>query len=117
MLRFFGASDDLAECRGHVEGETYPSNNYGTVAMVGTKEAGCYVRVAYSTLEQNGSWDVTIGRIDEDVPIPWPVKVVHGDRGGEEGESGYTAVAFIDCPDDTPVVWKSSPDEEWSVPR
>jgi hypothetical protein len=117
MLTFFGVSDDLAEVRGDVTGEAYPGSDYGTVARIGDPQSGgCFVRMAYSTLEENGSWDLTVGRLDEGVPIPWAVTVVHGDQDGEESSDGYTVALRVACPPGTPVVWKSAPEDDWSVP-
>ena len=117
MLKFYGCSDDLAEVDGDVSGELSPSGDYGVVAKVGTKNGGCYVRLQYNSLENNGCWDVTVGRLDEDIPIPWPIKIEMGNRMAERGSDGYTAMAIIECPPGTPVVWKSYPENGWEKPQ
>lgn len=106
MLKIYGASDDLVELEGCVEDEIdcydkwvqitvgYPEAEHGRASQ------GVKVIMRYAPKWVNaGVWSAEIFPIDEDVEIPWPVKV-------ELSERKYSAQVVIDCPEGTPVTWK-----------
>lgn len=65
-------------------------------ASPGANSAGCRVTMAYG---DGGCWSATISLLEEDAPIPWPVRV---------RADGYTAIVEIDCPVGTKVSWRKA---------
>lgn len=117
MLRFFGASDDLAECRGDVEGEI-GCFDCEVEVRIGEPDGGCYVLISYEHGIPCPCWAVSVVQLDEGVPIPWPIRVGTIDRVNEVfGGVGYSACAEVDCPPGTPVFWRRKGEgEAWQVP-
>ena len=125
MLMLFGYSDDIVEVEGlridkvcqacgHVDEE--PTS--GHVESGIRKEIGCYdqnvefvvgdpdtgaveVTMHYNVL---GVWSATVGRVLEDIPVPWPVVISDGHK--ELDIPPYSVVVMIECPDGTEVTWK-----------
>ena len=105
MLKIYGASDDLVEIEGPGgdEVDCYDSSVLITIgwpeAQAGKDAKGLVVRMRYGSPGFGGTWSAEVGQIDEDFPIPWPVRI-------EVAERPYSALVIVDCPDDTPVSWK-----------
>jgi hypothetical protein len=95
MLRIYGASDDLVELEGIVDEEIPGDDVTITVGELGF-EGGLTVRALYGRI--NACWEMAVGLLDEDEPIPWPVTVTH---------KGYTVTVEISCPDGTKVSWEA----------
>lgn len=105
MLRIYGHSDDCIEIEGDVREEIY-ANDDEAVLLVGRDDAGVVVTVTYAPRLGVGVWRVGFEPIDEEVPIPWPVRVEL------EPEKGYSAVGVIECPPGT-LVRKAREDGGW----
>lgn len=106
MLKFFGASDDLVECRGDHYGEIDCYDDF-VVARVGDDAGGCEVVMVYDSPILGGKaavWTGCVRQLSENVPIPWPIGIESVDRDGRPG-AGYSVAVVIDCPPGTPVVW------------
>lgn len=108
MIRIYGASDDLVEFDGVTKPEEIDCHGQDVHLVIGQAEAkeganasGLRVWLHYTDL---GVWAATVLQIEEGVPIPWPVHVVHAMRGASE--IGYSVVVEIDAPKDTPVSWQ-----------
>lgn len=119
MIRIYGGSDDLCEIEG-IDLESYdtdsdePASRKGVAKADARDEIGCIdkdvhfvIGNAEATSGENASgirvwlhytdlgvWSVQLLPIEEDVPCPFPVRVV---------VDGYTAIAEIDAPPGTPV--------------
>ena len=81
-----GSGDELDDCAQQTE----------RVIMVGGDDGGLVVCVTYAPGDK-ATWRIAVDLVDEDVPIPWPVRITNGDRG-------YTPALVIECPPGTP--WK-----------
>ena len=103
MIRIYGVSDDLVEIEGDVEEEIGCYDKAVTLEVGGAK-GGLRVVAEYAPRHASsdvGVWRLGVEPIDEDVPIPWPVRV-------ELAERGYSPVINIDCPPGTPVQRKGA---------
>ena len=98
MIRIYGASDDLVEVEGdHLEDE-FSGGSTVTIKHVRNEKCGScdvesdhvlgglHVRMTYADLGEGGVWTASVAPIDEDVPIPWPVRIL---------ANGYTAIVEI----------------------
>ena len=101
MIILYGASDDLVEIEGDVQEEIgcYEKAVLVTIGRpevdLGQNAYGVQVRMSYG--DEAGVWAARIAPIDEDVPIPWPVRV---------SAWGYSAHVVVECPPGTPVTWR-----------
>lgn len=102
MIRIYGASDDLVEVEadGPDRGDEYDAGAGGVCLLVGTEDAGVRVHMIYGA---RGTWKATIDLVDDQKPIPWPVRVENAPVNGTN-EGPYSVMACIDCPIGTP--WK-----------
>ena len=116
MLHFWGASDDLVECEGDVCGEIGCYEDF-VIARIGGSDGGCDVVMFYDSPNLHGgaAWTAGIRQIDEDIPVPWPVRVETVDRYGKPG-LGYSMGMTVACPPGTPVVWRTGKGSKWEVP-
>jgi len=104
MIEVYGYSDDLVEIRGSYREEFGPGKGVGVVHIGSPASGGCVVRCWYAKFSgQAGVWAVSVEQLDEDIPIPWPVRI-------EVYSSGYSTKAIVECPDGTPV---SHSVEQW----
>ena len=100
MIAIYGASDDLVE----IEAEGPYGDEIGcfddsvTIEVGDRQSGGLRVVMEYATARADaaGVWSAAVSPLDEDVPIPWPVRVVLAERG-------YSPVVEIDCPSDTKI--------------
>jgi hypothetical protein len=96
-LRISGHSDDIVEVKGcGLHDEISASRGVARVT-VGTHAGGIVVTMKYGA---GGTWVATLSQVpdgDREPQVPWPV-LVSSER--------YSIVIVIDCPDDTPVVWR-----------
>lgn len=88
----YGHSDDCCEIEGIVTDEIGCYDRRVVVKVGDPAIGGCFV-----TLHNNGLWEVNVGLMDEDVPVPWPISVY--------AEHGYSMCCEIACPEGTPVSW------------
>ena len=105
MIRIYGASDDLVEIDGHVREEI---NCYSKAVRIEVGDptdpttGGCIVWATYAPQEvfvaPGGTWLLAVTLFDEDVPLPWPVRL-------EVKECRYSPTLVIGCPTGTPVRW------------
>lgn len=102
MIRVRGHSDDvLSVDTDGAAGDEFDGNDRTVVILIGTVAGGLVVRATYAPdnrepkngIGDGGTWQMAIELIDEDVPIPWRVRI--------EAE-GYTPIVVVECPDDTP---------------
>jgi len=96
MIKLYGCSDDLVEIEGDiVEEYGCPENGLLITLKHGDPDvtAGVQLRFFYDykplKIEQ-ACWTIAITPIDEDAPIPWPIKV-------ELNKYGYSPLIIIDC--------------------
>lgn len=102
MVKIYGASDDLVEIEGHPDGDEIGCYDRDVVIMLGTVETGgIAVRMSYaprfSALGDGvaaACWSAEIAQLDEDRPIPWPVRL---------GTVRYSVAVLIDAPPETPL--------------
>lgn len=100
-MRFYGASDDVVVLhRGERAVEEFDCIGGLLVLRVEDEDGhgGCELTFAYEASEDGdgeATWHVKVGMIDEDVPIPWPIRLT--------ARTGYSVVVEIDAPDDTRV--------------
>ena len=98
MITIYGASDDLVEVDG-CEG----AGEFGTDHLVANLIGPGATEQLHVTCwyDDNGTWQVSVGQVSEDVPLaPWPLRI----RQGVEGtESDYSAVLEIDAPAGTRI--------------
>lgn len=113
MLKISGHSDDIVcanvsvsracpDCGGEVQDGLYEGTvvekedeigayNQDLIFYVGDEKGAVAIVYGYSA---NGCWFATVGLVDEDIEIPWPVSIK---------SEGYAVVVEIDCPIGTPV--------------
>ena len=104
-LKFYGASDDLFEIEGYVNGEPDEISPECCV-LVANDHAGLIVSAHYSP-GGNGCWAIGISQRDEDEPLPdWPMTWTTG-----RPSRGYSVVLTIETPDSA-VMSKIGGDKE-----
>lgn len=94
MIKVYGASDDLVEIEGDVRDEI--GSTGGGQVIIGDEAGGIRIVAKYAVAKGIGVWRLGVEPIDEDVPVPWPVRV-------EQTERGYSLAVIVDCPPGTPV--------------
>ena len=96
-LRFYGYSDDTF---GEYASTNYDVDNCGSGNPIQCRldsSEGSMLVIGQYARNDNPCWDIAIGQVDEDVPIPyWPMKF---------SSEGYTTVLEIGVPDDTTLTW------------
>lgn len=104
MIRIQGYSDDIVHIEADGVADEFDDCAQQTVRsfLIGTKEAGLVARAVYAPkrkpkdgIGDGGTWQLQVDLVDEDVPIPWTVRVE---------ADGYTPVLVVECPNGTP--WK-----------
>lgn len=110
-LRFYGASDDLIEVEGDVQG----ADEYnGQVARF--QIAGLFVEVEFGGGGRfnTGCWGITVMQEDEDVPVTAEnlalTVSVRESRGDIPARQGYSMVLSMDVPDDCELVYLGGDD-------
>lgn len=104
MIKIYGHSDDIVCIKGDIDDEVYPKGKKGEVIVtVGGEGEGVEVVSCY---DRHGCWSFALRLIDEDVPMPWPVRI--------EVAHSYSLAVVIDCPPGTPVDWDGK-DESGAV--
>lgn len=94
-LTIYGSSDDLVELEGEVREEI---NADHAEIRIGTDLCGLVVTADYAPRKAGGAvWRLAVEQVDEDVPLPWPVRV--------EPRHAYSPQVVIDCPPGTTVTW------------
>jgi hypothetical protein len=93
-LRIYGASDDLVEIEGDVQEEIGCYDTQVTLE-IGGLDGGIRVIADYG-VDKAAVWRLALEPVDEDVPVPWPVRTELGGRG-------YSLVIIVDCPPGTPI--------------
>ena len=106
MVRIYGASDDLVEIEGHVDGDEIGCYDRAVYVILGDEDqGGVAVRMSYEPHFAKkdigrevgfGCWSAEIIQLAEDCPIPWPISIKHGGRG-------YSVVVEIDCQSNEPM--------------
>lgn len=91
MLKIYGASDDLVEMEGCVN-EEIGSYDAATTITIG----GALVVTAQYGKDGGSVWAFTLRQVDEDVPLPWPVRV--------EFQHPYSLAAALDFAIETGAV-------------
>lgn len=102
MVKIYGASDDLVEIEGHPGGDEIGCYDQDVIVMLGTMETGgIAVRMSYAPRfaafgmgVATACWSAEIAQLDEDRPIPWPVRVE---------TVRYSVAVLIDAPLETPI--------------
>jgi hypothetical protein len=101
-LQFYGGSDNLIEVEGWFA-EEY--NTTRASFLVGDERGGCIITIAYL---KSGLWTGTVRQVEEDIPIPWNVRISTGAphrAGSIKGVPtgcGYSVVVTVDAPLGTP---------------
>ena len=126
MIKICGRSDDHVNVYEMEDGKERRAGVGGQVddedvlLRVGTAEVGLYVRVRYAEFlpqgGQVGCWSAAILQLDEDVPIPWGVRIradSEVNNIGRSGAVGFGAVVLIDAPLGTPVQTPDLETGEW----
>jgi len=123
-LRFYGASDDLVEFERAIPGgrsqggETSPPDGGYVEVEIGDQEmGGCVLTIGYCGLPPSGYapgvWAIGVRQFEEGVPFLAPVGFV-------ASEGGYSVLAELDVPEETPVRWRpcgvEGPEGDWSEP-
>jgi hypothetical protein len=104
MIRIYGSSDDLVEIEGGGHDDEIGAYDKPRCIEI-TNAEGHGVRVVAEYAPGSvGVWRMAVEQIDEDVPIPWPIRVVT--------EHGYSVAVVIDCPDDVTVMHDGPKDDE-----
>jgi hypothetical protein len=68
MITIYGASDDLVEVEGKIEGaDEYSTGGHWSGVIEAPDGATAIVYVDY---RDNGTWTTTIGQYEEDYPLP-----------------------------------------------
>lgn len=96
-ITIYGASDDLIEIEGKVRGcDEYPSDE------AAFEVAGLGITVTFA---QGGTWHISVGPLDEDIPVQAENMVlsVH--------ERGYSMQLDMDIPEGAYITRKAIPDE------
>lgn len=91
MIRIYGHSDDVVCIDGDVRDELGAYDRERTITVGGEGE-GLEVTAVYS---DSGTWQFSLRQLDEDVPMPWGVRIVP--------EHAYSLAVIVECPPGTPV--------------
>lgn len=96
MIRIYGASDDLVEISGCEGADEFCTDRFvANIVGPGAAEQ-IHVHVWY---DEDGTWQISIGQVDEDVKLPaWPLKFSQGVKGET---AAYSVVLEIDAPEGT----------------
>ena len=105
MIRISGHSDDIVEIDVHGRGDEIGCINKPAVITITAKDAiqGCRVIGEYAPGEA-AVWRFAVEQVDEDVPMPWPVRFVP--------KHGYSLEVQVDCPPDVKVEWTPRAEDE-----
>jgi len=91
MIKIYGHSDDVVVIDGDITDELGAFDRERVITIGGEGE-GLQITVEYSN---TGTWQFALRQLDEDVPMPWPIRVVP--------EHAYSLAVIVDCPPETPV--------------
>lgn len=104
MIRISGHSDDIIEIDVHGASDEIGAFSRPVAITIKAKEAiqGCRVIGEYAPGDA-AVWRFAVEQIDEDVPMPWPVRFAK--------KHGYSLEVQIDAPPDVTVEWAKEPEE------
>lgn len=95
-IQVWGHSDDCIELRGDISEEfNLPSGHNDWIAII--KAPTGEEAILYVDYRNNGTWTVSLGRIEEDAVFPtdW----FSGLTTDDESTNGYTIIAQLNLPD------------------
>jgi hypothetical protein len=92
-MKIYGASDNLFEIEAGKASEEVNCYDKTPWVRVGNEVMGGLLVIGQYAPSENATWRLSIDMLDEDIPVPWPVRVEF---------NGYSPTVIIDCPDDTP---------------
>jgi hypothetical protein len=112
MIRIFGNSDDQVYVI--QDGTKRQIDVRGDEVTIGVglnsnHVGGCFVTMHYGVGCSIAIWTATIAQIDEEIPIPWPIRIETATAKEQIGGIHSVAV-IIDCPPGTS--WQVGPPEE-----
>jgi len=99
MIKIYGHSDDVVVIMGDITDELGAFDRERVITIGGDGE-GLEVTAIYA---KGGTWKFSLRQIDEDVPMPWPVRIVPA--------HAYSLAVIVDCPPGTPVDLEEEPEE------
>lgn len=103
-LKFWGASDDLFEMGGDIDGEIGCYNN-GASYLLSAESGRMIVYGIYAPDSTPGaSWVVGVALVEEGVDLPaWPTRFVTAPPAGYPDPKSYSPLLLVDVPDDIQV--------------
>lgn len=98
-LVFYGYSDDTFGEYGFTNEDVDNCGSGNPIHIKLVSSEGAMVITGQYSRFDNGCWDIAVGQVDEDIPIPaWSMEF-------GTAEDGYSTLLRLTVPDDTRMSW------------